>query len=44
MVLRYYLDLSISEIAATLGLSQNSVKTHLQRGMRGLEQQLREHR
>jgi DNA-directed RNA polymerase specialized sigma24 family protein len=29
-------DLSIADIAATLGLSPNSVKTHLQRGLRAL--------
>jgi len=44
VVLRYYLDLSISEIADTLSLSVNSVKTHLQRGMRALESQLKEKR
>ena len=38
------LDLSISEIADTLSLSVNSVKTHLQRGMRALESQLKEQR
>lgn len=36
VALRYYLDLPIDEIAATLGLSPNSVKTHLQRGLRSL--------
>jgi RNA polymerase sigma-70 factor (sigma-E family) len=36
VVLRYYLDLPVEEIAATLGLSPNSVKTHLQRGLRSL--------
>jgi RNA polymerase sigma-70 factor (sigma-E family) len=40
VALRYYLDLPIAEIAATLGLSSNSVKTHLQRGMRALSTQL----
>jgi RNA polymerase sigma-70 factor (sigma-E family) len=40
LVLRYYLDLSIAEVATTLGLSANSVKTHLQRGLRTLEDQL----
>jgi RNA polymerase sigma factor (sigma-70 family) len=44
VVLRFYLDLSIAEIAGTLGLSSNSVKTHLQRGMRTLERELGEHR
>ncbi len=42
IALRYYLDLSIEEIAATLGVSPNSVKTHLQRGMRTLAQTLEE--
>ena len=36
VVLRYYLELPVAEIAATLGLSVNSVKTHLQRGLRAL--------
>jgi RNA polymerase sigma-70 factor (sigma-E family) len=36
VVLRYYLELPVAEIAATLGLSSNSVKTHLQRGLRAL--------
>jgi RNA polymerase sigma factor (sigma-70 family) len=36
LVLRYYLELPVAEIAATLGLSSNSVKTHLQRGLRAL--------
>lgn len=40
VVLRYYLELSIAEIGDTLGLSRNSVKTHLQRGMRTLEREL----
>jgi RNA polymerase sigma-70 factor (sigma-E family) len=33
VVLRYYLDLSEREIAATLGISGGSVKTHLHRGL-----------
>ncbi|MEO6020141.1 MAG: sigma-70 family RNA polymerase sigma factor [Knoellia sp.] len=33
VTLRYYLDLSIPDIAATLDLSANTVKTHLQRGL-----------
>ncbi len=37
VVLRYYLELPVAEIGATLGVSQNSVKTHLQRGLRALE-------
>jgi RNA polymerase sigma factor (sigma-70 family) len=40
LVLRYYLELSPPEIAATLGLSPNSVKTHLSRGLRALEDAL----
>ena len=40
LVLRYYMDLSIPEIATTLGISVNSVKTHLQRGMAMLEARL----
>lgn len=42
VVLRYYLDLPIAEIASTLGLSTNSVKTHLQRGLRKLSVDLGE--
>ncbi|MFN2488026.1 MAG: RNA polymerase sigma factor [Acidimicrobiia bacterium] len=41
LVLRYYLELSVGEIAETLGIGANSVKTHLQRGLRSLEQRLR---
>jgi RNA polymerase sigma factor (sigma-70 family) len=33
VVLRYYLELGIAEIAETLELSPNSVKTHLKRGL-----------
>lgn len=40
LVLRYYLELSVGEIAQTLGVSPNSVKTHLQRGLRSLSQRL----
>lgn len=40
LVLRYYLELGVAEIAQTLGLSPNSVKTHLSRGLRSLEQRL----
>ena len=35
LVLRYYDELGIDDIAATLGISRNSVKTHLGRGARG---------
>ena len=37
VVLRYYDELGVDDIADTLGLSRNSVKTHLQRGLRSLE-------
>ena len=37
LILRYYDELGIDDIADTLGISRNSVKTHLTRGMRGLE-------
>ena len=37
LILRYYDELGIDEIADTLGISRNSVKTHLTRGMRALE-------
>jgi RNA polymerase sigma-70 factor (sigma-E family) len=40
VTLRYYLDLSIPDIAMTLGISVNSVKTHLRRGMAVLEVKL----
>jgi RNA polymerase sigma-70 factor (sigma-E family) len=40
LVLRYYQELDIDGIAAVLGISRNSVKTHLTRGMRELKQQL----
>ena len=36
VALRYYLELSIDDIAETLGVSANSVKTHLQRGLRSM--------
>ena len=35
LVLRYYQE-HIDDIAAALGMSGNSVKTHLKRGLRGL--------
>jgi len=37
LVLRYYLDLSEREIADTLGISANSVKTHTRRGLAALD-------
>jgi RNA polymerase sigma factor (sigma-70 family) len=40
LVLRYYLDLSEREIADTLGISKNSVKTHTRRGLAALEARL----
>ena len=36
VTLRYYYDLPVAEIAATLGLSVNTVKTHLHRGLDAL--------
>jgi RNA polymerase sigma-70 factor (sigma-E family) len=40
LVLRYYLDLSEAEIAATLGISAGSVKTHSHRGVAALAAKL----
>jgi RNA polymerase sigma-70 factor (sigma-E family) len=40
VVLRYYFEAGIQEIAETLGISQNSVKTHLKRGLAALERRL----
>jgi len=40
VTLRYFEDFGIPAIASTLGLSVNSVKTHLQRGMAALEDRL----
>ncbi|HVR33595.1 MAG TPA: SigE family RNA polymerase sigma factor [Acidimicrobiia bacterium] len=40
LVLRYYMELSNPEIARTLGVSVNTVKTQIQRGMAALEQVL----
>ena len=40
LVLRYYLDLSEAEIAATLGISAGSVKTHTHRGLAALARRL----
>jgi RNA polymerase sigma-70 factor (sigma-E family) len=37
LVLRYYLELSESETAETLGISKSSVKTHCRRGLATLE-------
>lgn len=44
VVLRYYVELSIAEVAATLGVSVNSVKTHLQRALARLEHDLDDRR
>ncbi|HLT16065.1 MAG TPA: sigma-70 family RNA polymerase sigma factor, partial [Acidimicrobiales bacterium] len=43
LALRYYLDLSEAEIAATLGVSAGSVKTHAHRGLRALAEALEGH-
>lgn len=40
VVLRYYLELTVPAVAQTLGLSVNSVKTHLKRGMATLAMRL----
>ncbi len=40
LVLRYHLDLSEREIARTLGISHNTVKTHVRRAMDTLRQRL----
>ena len=40
IVLRYYDELGIDDIASTLGISRNSVKTHLGRGLDALERTL----
>jgi RNA polymerase sigma-70 factor (sigma-E family) len=40
IVLRYYDELGIDDIANTLGISRNSVKTHLGRGLDALERKL----
>lgn len=40
LVLRYYMDLSEREIAGTLGISPNSVKTHCRRGLAALQDRL----
>jgi RNA polymerase sigma factor (sigma-70 family) len=42
LILRYYDELGIDDIASTLGISRNSAKTHLTRGMRALESRLAE--
>ena len=42
LALRYYLELSVEEIADAIGVSANSVKTHLKRGLRSLAATLEE--
>jgi len=42
LVLRYYDELGPDDIATELGISRNSVKTHLQRGLAALEERLGE--
>lgn len=42
LTLRYFYDLGVAEVARTLGLSENSVKTHLQRGRATLARLLEE--
>lgn len=37
VVLRYWGELGVDEVATTMGVSRNSVKTHLQRGLAALE-------
>lgn len=44
LALRYYLDLSEAEIAATLGISAGSVKTHAHRGLAALSAHLEDPR
>ncbi|WP_392542544.1 RNA polymerase sigma factor [Oryzobacter telluris] len=44
VTLRYYYDMPVAEIASTLGLSTNTVKTHLQRGLDSLGTTLEAHR
>jgi len=40
ITLKYFEELTIEQIASTLGVSQNSVKTHLQRAMAALDKKL----
>ena len=42
LALRYYLELSEAEIAAALGISPGSVKTHVHRGLAALADRLEE--
>jgi len=42
-VLRFYLELSEAEMAAAMGVSTGSVKTHLHRGLAALQTRIDEH-
>ena len=42
LVLHYYEELSIAEVAEALDISKNSVKTHCRRGLASLESRLEE--
>jgi RNA polymerase sigma-70 factor (sigma-E family) len=44
LALRYYLDLPEAEIAATLGISAGSVKTHVHRGLAALASRVESNR
>jgi len=44
LVLRFYLDLSESEIADTLGIGGGTVKTHVRRGLESLARELENRR
>lgn len=44
LVLRFYLDLSESDIASTLGIGTGTVKTHTRRGLDALAEQLESRR
>ncbi|MGW5417171.1 sigma-70 family RNA polymerase sigma factor, partial [Actinomadura geliboluensis] len=44
VVLRYWCDLSEQEIAATLGISRGTVKSHTARAMAALRKHMREDR
>jgi len=40
LILRYYDELGLDDIGETLGISRNSIKTHLRRGLASLERHL----
>ncbi|MER7673526.1 SigE family RNA polymerase sigma factor [Kitasatospora sp. NPDC096128] len=40
VVLRYYLDLPVAQVAVELGCSETTAKTHLARGIKALRQEL----